>query len=170
MTVLLGNGKGEFTASPSSPIKIPAPRAMFITLGAADITRRTATSSPARWQSRRLRQHSAGRWPGEFQAGSAVSAAHGHRGWHVAFVDYDHDGTLDLISVNEKDIRIHWGDGRAGSNRIRRSSPPAARVAGNWPFGDLNEDGFLDAVTPNVESRNLTVPLLSRSDAKKTNP
>ena len=91
----------------------------------------------------------------------------GNRGWNVAFVDFDHDGTPDLISVNEKDVRIHWGDGHGWFKPNPLIIPSGGKGCWKLAAGDLNEDGFLDVITPNVESKNLTI-LLS-SGAKKTN-
>ena len=84
-------------------------------------------------------------------------------------LDYDHDGTLDLVSVNERDIRIHWGDGRGWFKPDPLIIPSGGKGCWKLVMGDLNEDGFLDVVTPNVESKDLTI-LLSRAGAKRSNP
>ena len=69
---------------------------------------------------------------------------------------------------NGMQYRPHWYEvmGAAMKNYASRKPDPLVVPSGGkgcWKMtmGDLNEDGFLDVVTPNVESMNLTI-LLSR--------
>jgi len=168
MTVMMGNGKGEFTASPSSPVKIPAPARDVYYVAAADINGDGHLDVLLDGNHDDCASILLGDGHGNFKPAPQSPLHMGNRGWNVAFVDFDHDGTPDLISVNEKDIRIHWGDGHGWFKPNPLIIPSGGKGCWKLAVGDLNEDGFLDVITPNVESKNLTI-LLS-SNAKKSNP
>jgi enediyne biosynthesis protein E4 len=92
-------------------------------------------------------------------------------GWGTGFVDFDNDGLLDLFVVNghvypQVDfiagesqlgfrqrflLQRNSGDGTfedaTGSSKLREIAPKSARGAA---FGDLNNDGWVDAVVANV--------------------
>jgi FG-GAP-like repeat len=169
MTVMLGNGKGEFAASPSSPIKVPAPARDVYYVSAADINRDGHIDVLLDGNHDDCASILFGDGHGNFKPAPQSPLHMGNRGWNVAFVDFDHDGTLDLISVNEKDIRIHWGDGHGWFKPNPLIIPSGGKGCWKLAVGDLNEDGFLDVITPNVESKDLTI-LLSNASSKKTSP
>ena len=92
-------------------------------------------------------------------------------GWGTGFVDFDNDGLLDLFVVNghvypqvdfiagesqlgfRQRFLLHRnsGDGTfedaTGSSKLREIAPKSARGAA---FGDLNNDGWVDAVVASV--------------------
>ena len=64
----------------------------------------------------------------------------------LALADMNHDGKLDLITVNntDNDVSVAFGDGSGGFTRAPRS--PFAVDPSPYPFavGDVNGDGHLD--------------------------
>ena len=162
MTVLLGNGKGEFAASSSSPVKIPAPARDVYYVAAADVNGDGHLDVLLDGNHDDCASILLGDGKGNFKPSPKSPLHMGNRGWNLLVLDFDHDGTLDLISVNEKDIRIHWGDGRGWFRADPLVVPSGGKGCWKMAVGDLNEDGFLDLVTPNVESQNLTVLLSSK--------
>jgi len=163
MTVLLGNGKGDFAPTPSSPVKIPAPARDVYYVAATDINGDGHVDVLLDGNHDDCASILLGDGHGNFKPAPQSPLHMGNRGWNVSVVDYDHDGTLDLVSVNEKDIRIHWGDGRGWFKSNPMIVPSGGKGCWKLAIADLNEDGLLDVVTPNVESRDLTI-LLSRAN------
>ena len=169
LTVLLGNGKGEFRPSPSSPIKIPAPARDVYYVAVADLNGDGHVDVLLDGNHDDCASILLGDGHGNFIPAPKSPLHMGNRGWNLAVLDYDHDGTLDLVSVNERDIRIHWGDGHGWFKPDPLIIPSGGKGCWKLAMGDLNEDGFLDVVTPNVESKDLTI-LLSRNGAKRGKP
>jgi hypothetical protein len=162
MTVLLGDGKGEFTPTSSSPIKIPAPARDVYYVAVADLNGDGHVDVLLDGNHDDCASILLGDGRGNFKPAPGSPLRMGNRGWNMAVLDYDHDGTLDLVSVNERDIRIHRGDGHGWFKSDPMVIPSGGKGCWKLTLGDLNEDGFLDVVTPNVESKDLTI-LLSRS-------
>ena len=159
MTVLLGDGKGGFAQSTSSPIKIPAPARDVYYVALADLNGDGHVDVLLDGNHDDCASILLGDGRGNFKPAPQSPLRMGNRGWNLAVLDYDHDGTLDLISVNEKDVRIHWGDGHGWFKPNPLVIPSGGNGCWKMATGDLNEDGFLDVVTPNVESQNLTILL-----------
>ena len=159
MTALIGDGKGGFAQSTSSPIKIPAPARDVYYVALADLNGDGHVDVLLDGNHDDCASILLGDGRGNFKPAPQSPLHMGNRGWNMLVVDYDHDGTLDLISVNEKDIRIHWGDGRSWFKPQPTIIPSGGKGCWKMATGDLNEDGFLDVVTPNVESQNLTILL-----------
>ena len=166
MTVLLGDGKGEFTPSASSPIKIPAPARDVYYVLAADLNGDGNVDVILDGNHDDCASILLGDGKGNFKPSPKSPLHMGNRGWNLAVLDYDHDGTLDLVSVNERDVRIHWGDGHGWFKADPLVIPSGGKGCWKLAMGDLNEDGILDVVTPNVESKDLTI-LLSQTNVKK---
>jgi len=166
MTVLLGDGKGEFTPSASSPIKIPAPARDVYYVLAADLNGDGHVDVLLDGNHDDCASILLGDGKGDFKPAPKSPLHMGNRGWNLAVLDYDHDGTLDLVSVNERDVRIHWGDGHGWFKADPLVIPSGGKGCWKLAMGDLNEDGILDVVTPNVESKDLTI-LLSQTNLKK---
>ena len=157
MTVLLGNGHGQFTPAPSSPIKTGDDDVYFVAVG--DLN---GDGRPDAFLSNNHNDHAtillnAGK--GSFTHSPPLRM--GNRGWHLAFLDFDLDGKPDLIAVTETSVRVFFGDGHGGFRVDPLIVPSGGKGCWKLALGDLNEDGILDVVTPNVESHDLTV-LLSR--------
>jgi len=156
---MLGNGKGEFAKSASSPVKIPAPARDVYYVAVADINGDGHIDVLLDGNHDDCASILLGDGKGNFKPAPQSPLRMGNRGWHMAVLDYDHDGTQDLVSVNEKDVRIHWGDGRGWFKANPVVMPSGGKGCWKMAAGDLNEDGFLDVVTPNVETGNLSVIL-----------
>jgi hypothetical protein len=159
MTVLLGSGKGEFAPTPASPIKIPAPARDVYYVAVADLNGDGHLDALLDGNHDDCASVLLGDGKGNFTPAPKSPLRMGNRGWNLSVIDYDHDGTLDLVSVNESDIRIHWGDGKGWFKPNPLVIPSGGKGCWKLTLGDLNEDGILDIVTPNVESRNLTILL-----------
>jgi hypothetical protein len=159
MTVLLGDGKGEFAPAPSSPVKTPGDDVYFVTTG--DLL---GDGRLYAFLSNNHNDHATilindGR--GNFKPAPNSPLRMGNRGWQMAIVDFDHDGKNDLIAVTETSVRVFFGDGRGGFRPDPLVVPSGGKGCWKLASGDLNEDGIPDVVTPNVETQNLTI-LLSR--------
>jgi hypothetical protein len=103
-------------------------------------------------------------------------------GWGTSFVDYDNDGWLDLFVVNGHvypQVDAHqWGTSYAQQALLFRNvngkfervgAPPGSALANAWPgrglaIGDLDNDGRLDLVINNLDSK----PTLLRNVAAST--
>jgi len=162
MTVMLGNGKGEFAKSASSPVKIPAPARDVYYVAVADLNGDGHIDVLLDGNHDDCASILLGDGKGNFKPAPQSPLRTGNRGWRMVVMDYDHDGTKDLVSVNEKDIRIHWGDGRGWFKPNPLIVPSGGKGCWKMAIGDLNEDGFLDVVTPNVETQNLTILLSNK--------
>jgi len=161
MTVLLGNGKGEFARTDSSPVKIPAPARDVYYVAVADLNKDGHVDVLLDGNHDDCASVLLGDGKGNFQPAPHSPLRMGNRGWNLAVLDYDGDGALDLVSVNERDIRIHSGDGQGWFKANPLVIPSGGKGCWKLTMGDLNEDGIEDVVTPNVESRNLTILLSS---------
>ncbi len=165
MTILLGDGKGGFTTSASSPVKIPAPARDVYYVATADLNGDGHVDVLLDGNHDDCASVLLGDGKGNFKPAPKSPLRMGNRGWNLAVVDYDHDGRLDLVSVNERSVRIHWGDGR-GWFKPDPLVIPSGKGCWKMAIGDLNEDGFLDVITPNVESQDLSI-FLSHGGAKR---
>lgn len=159
MTVMLGNAKGEFAKTSASPIKIPPPARDVYYVAAADVNGDGHVDVLLNGNHDDCASVLLGDGKGNFKPAPQSPLRMGNRGWNMVVMDYDHDGTMDLVSVNERDVRIHWGDGRGWFKANPAIVPSGGKGCWKMAMGDLNEDGFLDVVTPNVETQNLTVLL-----------
>ena len=163
MTVLLGNGKGEFKPAPTSPIKTGDDDVYFVATG--DLN---GDGRPDAFLSNNHNDHATIQFNdgnGSFRALPPLRM--GNRGWYLAFVDFDHDGKPDLIAVTENSVRVFFGDGRGGFRADPLVVPSGGKGCWKLALGDLNEDGTLDVATPNVESHDLTILLSGKSPAQR---
>ncbi|PYJ02749.1 MAG: hypothetical protein DME25_15380, partial [Verrucomicrobia bacterium] len=151
MTVLLGNGQGQFAAAPGSPVKTGNDDVYFVTV--ADIN---GDGKLDALLSNNHNDHATillGEGNGRFAFSPPLRM--GNRGWHLAVLDFDKDGKPDLIAVTESSVRIFFGDGHGGFSGVRLVIPSGGKGCWKLALGDLNEDGTPDVVTPNVESHDL---------------
>ena len=103
-------------------------------------------------------------------------------GWGTSFLDYDNDGWSDLFVVNGHvypEVDAHqWGTSYAQQALLFRNvkgkfervgAPPGSALANAWPgrglaVGDLDNDGRLDAVINNLDTK----PVVLRNVANAT--
>src|SRR5439155_241008 len=91
MTVLLGNGHGQFTTAPSSPIRTGDDDVYFVTVG--DLN---GDGRPDAFLSNNHNDHATillNTGKGSFTRSPPLRM--GNRGWHLAFLDFDLDGKPD---------------------------------------------------------------------------
>ena len=160
--ILMGNGRGGFRTAPGSPIKIGS-SARKVALGDANGDGR---------QDIFVAQHDSydvvvliGDGGGGFRpAPSPVVAATGPRPHthDIAAVDINGDRHLDLLTTNANDNTISalLGDGRGGFAQ----APGSPFRAGRHPYdvvttSDINNDGKLDLITPNLRGNAIMVML-----------
>jgi hypothetical protein len=160
VTVLLGDGRGGFTPAPGSPIKAAAHLiavgdvnkdgnpdlalthhdsfGVVVLLGAGD-----GRFAPA---------------PGSPFAAHRGAKAHNHG---LALSDLNRDGNLDITTSNQDDnsVSVLLGDGRGGFTPAAGSPFAVGRAPYPHAVADVNRDGNLDIVTPNVGGDNVTVLL-----------
>jgi hypothetical protein len=160
VTVLLGDGRGGFTPAPGSPIRAAAHLiavgdvnkdrnpdlalthhdsfGVVVLLGAGDGRFAPATGSPF--------------------AAHQGTKAHNHG---LALSDLNGDGNSDITTSNQDDnsVSVLLGDGRGGFTPAVGSPIAVGRAPYPHVVGDVNRDGNLDIVTPNVGSNNVTVLL-----------
>ncbi len=157
VTVLLGDGKGGFTAARGSPYPVEA-RPYNATLGDVNgdgipdlITTHSETS---------LVTILLGDGRGAFEKAPGSPFDAGRRGWKVRLGDVNGDGQTDLVTSGVGGrVTLLLGDGHG---RFTQASSLAVG-GGPWglALGDLNRNGKLDIVTANSESNDVTV-LLAR--------
>jgi hypothetical protein len=162
VSILLGNGRGGFSHAPGSPLPVSSPPHLAA-LGDMDGDAKldlVVTGHDSHgvfvW-----RGDGAGRF--EPVRGSPFSALSGGKPHNhgLALGDLDRDGDLDVATTDDEAhvVAVLLNDGRRGF-RAAEHSPFAV---GNQPYplalGDLNGDGSLDVVTPNVGSASVSVLL-----------
>jgi hypothetical protein len=160
VTVLLGDGRGGFTPAPGSPIKAAA---HFVAVGDVNKDRNPDLA---------LTHHDSfgvvillgagdGRFgpaPGSPFAAHQGTKAHNHG---LALNDLNRDGNLDITTSNQDDnsVSVLLGDDRGGFTSAAGSPFAVGRAPYPHAVGDVNRDGNLDIVTPNVRGNNVTVLL-----------
>ena len=160
VTVLLGNGRGGFTPAPGSPIKRAA---HLVAVGDVNNDRNPdlALTHHDSFGVEILLGAGDGRFapaPGSPFAAHQGIKAHNHG---LAVSDLNSDGNLDVTTSNQDDnsVSVLLGDGRGGFKPAAGSPFAVGRAPYPHAVGDLNRDGNLDIVTPNVASNNVTVLL-----------
>ena len=160
--ILMGNGRGDFKAAPGSPIKIGS-SARKVALGDAN-----SDGKPDIF----VAQHDSydvvvliGDGRGGFKAASSpVVAASGPRPHthDISAADINGDGHIDIMTTNANDNTVSalLGDGRGAFAQ----APGSPFRAGRHPYDvvtpcDVNNDGKVDLVTPNLRGNAIMVML-----------
>ena len=160
VTVLLGNGRGGLTPAPGSPINVAA---HLVAAGDVNNDRNLDLA---------LTHHDSfgvmvllGTGDGRFAAapGSPFAAHQGTKAHNhgLALNDLNSDGRLDITTSNQDDnsVSVLLGNGSGGFTPAAGSPFAVGRAPYPHAVGDVNRDGNLDIVTPNVGSNNVTVLL-----------
>jgi len=157
LTILLGNGDGTFTATPTNPTVGLYPDSIstgdFNGDGIVDL----AVSSVDDIKVTIL----LGNGDGTFSASPTLNTVSTPQS--VATGDFNNDGIQDLAVVNATSVLIFLGNGD-GTFALAPSSPSAGSFATTVAVGDFNRDGTADlAVTNGTNSGTVTI-LLGNGD------
>jgi hypothetical protein len=162
ITVLLNNGTGGFKPAPGSPHEA-GPGAHNVVLGDLnkDGNMDMAVTAHDTYRVTVLLGDGRGNFsPAQGSPFATIDEAKPHN-HGLAIGDVNNDGNLDLVTSNHgnNSVSILLGNGKGGL-----SPPPGSPfLVGRGPYplalGNVNGDGNLDIVTPNVSSNNVTVLL-----------
>jgi ATP:corrinoid adenosyltransferase len=156
ITVLLGDGRGEFRTAPRSPFRAND-RAYFVAV--ADLNGDGKPDIAATHDDASVATIHLGDGKGNFVQAKNSPLELGNRGWSVVPVDLNRDGKIDLAFGAEHGVAVFLGDGRGGFQRAAGS--PFRTGRGTWRIEvmDANEDGKPDFITNNVESNDISILL-----------
>lgn len=156
LTVLLGDGHGDFRAAPQSPFKADD-RAYFVAV--ADLDGDGKPDIVATHDDASIATFHLGDGKGNFVQAKNSPLQLVNRAYGVVPKDLNRDGKLDLAFGAEHGVVVLLGDGRGGFQRAAGS--PFRTGKGTWRIEviDVNEDGKPDFVTDNVESDDISVLL-----------
>lgn len=153
ITVLLGDGKGGFKPSPHSPFatkSYPHPHGVVVGDFIGDGKPAVVTDSWGNNQILLIPTDGKGNlilpgkfFPADLHTDSGVRAA-----------DFNKDGNLDIVTVNQNAgvVGLQLGDGRGGFQKAPGSPFPAGTAAWEFTVGDINGDGNPDVVVvPNEQ-------------------
>jgi hypothetical protein len=154
LTVLFGNGRGEFRGSPV-PLRTIAPGFVVV----ADVNGDRKPDLAATHLERSELTILTGDGKGGFEETADSPFDLGHAAWHFAVADVNGDGNGDVVAAAGDGVRVMLGDGRGGFHPAHGS--PFATGNGSWQLavGDVNGDGEPDVVTSNLEGNSVTVLL-----------
>lgn len=160
VTLLLSDGQGRFKPAPGSPIKAAA---HLIAVGDVNNDRNLdlALTHHDSFGVEVLLGAGDGRFapaPGSPFAAHQGTKPHNHG---LALNDLNSDGNLDITTSNQDDnsVSVLLGNGKGSFTPAAGSPFGVGRAPYPHAIGDVNRDGNLDIVTPNVGSNNVTILL-----------
>ena len=172
--VLLGNGRGEFRKAPGSPIAIGS-SARKVALGDANRDGKLDIFVAQHDSYEVVLLIGDGRGAFKPAASSPIVAASGPRPHthDISTADLNADGKIDILTTNANDntVSVLLGDGNASFSPA--SGSPFR--AGRHPYDvvaphDVNGDGKLDLVTPNLRGNAVMVMLGDGTGAFSDSP
>jgi hypothetical protein len=157
VSVLLGDGKGGFSAAAGSPVAV-GERPGFVTLG--DLTGDSKLDIVATHDDDPIVFVLIGDGKGGFRATSGSPLMLEETVWGAAIADMNADGKSDLVLGGKKGhVLILLGDGAGGFEKEPLLVPVGGKGPSNISVADLNRDGKLDLVTCNMDSGDVSVLL-----------
>ncbi len=163
ISVLLGNGRGGFTAASSVPAG-DAPHLLapgdFNGDGKLDLA---VTSHDSNDVIVLLGDGSGGFAPAPGSPFALLRGTQPHN-HGLAVGDVNRDGKLDIVTSNHMagSVSVLLGDGRGGFAPMAGSPFPVGRGPYPLALGDVNGDGWLDIATPNVAANSVSTLLGAR--------
>ena len=156
LTVLLGDGRGDFRRAPQSPFKA-SDRAYFVAV--ADLNGDGQPDIVVTHDDASIATIHLGNGKGDFTQAANSPLQLGNRAYGVVPVDLNRDGKIDLAFGAEHGVAVFLGDGRGGFKRGTGS--PFRTGKGTWLIEvvDVNHDGKPDFITNNVESDDISILL-----------
>lgn len=154
LSFLSGNGKGDFKRN-DIPVRTTSP--WFVAIGDVNKDNKSdlVTTHGERKELTVLVNDNNSRFTelgdSPFNLGSNAS--------HIALVDVNDDGNIDVLAAAGNGIRVLAGDGTGKFKPIAGSPFPTGKGTWRLVVKDMNGDGKPDVVATNLESNSLSVLL-----------
>jgi hypothetical protein len=152
LTVLFGNGRGDFRGSPVA-LRTTSPGFVAV----ADVNGDRRPDLVTTHLERRELTVLTGDGKGDFKETAGSPFDLGVNSWQFAVADLSGDGHADVAAAVGDGVRVMLGDGRGRFQAV--PGPPFATGKGTWQLaaGDVNGDGKPDVVTSDLQGRSVTV-------------
>ena len=156
VSILLGDGKGGFTAAANSPIMV-ASRPFYMTAG--DVSGDGKPDLLMAHDDINTLTILLGDGRGNFRAAPNSPLDLGGRAFEIIARDFNGDAKADIVAATNTIVTVLLNDGRGGFKPAAGSPFAVGRGAFKADIGDVNGDSKLDIITANSESSNVTVLL-----------